>query len=98
MSEEAAEVSPVYLSVERLLPPSRCLRLGFVARHAVILSTVNYSTPQHILTSKVQSFFDASSKNIRCPMPSVAQRSKMNQHTRHLGGFRAKAVDDYWVK
>jgi hypothetical protein len=32
-----------------------------------------------------------------CPASRVAQRSMMNHHTRHLGGFKTRVVDDYWV-
>jgi hypothetical protein len=36
--------------------------------------------------------------NIGCPAPSVAQRSIVDHHTRHIGGMKRRVVDDYWVK
>jgi hypothetical protein len=40
----------------------------------------------------------SSLENERCPPSSVAQRYLMNHHTRHLGGLKTWAMDDYWVK
>jgi hypothetical protein len=48
------------------------------------------SPSNHDLTQKVMNV-----RHIRCPTSSVAQRSLMNHHIRHLGGFKTRVVDDH---